>query len=75
MARVFVAFRSFLAEDFSRFFLLALFTLYIVNLVAAEALRSFLELVVRPDPEFKFDTVLQWGKHVDETRRGKRTIW
>lgn len=32
MAKVLVAFRSFFAEDFSRFFFDALWTLYIVNL-------------------------------------------
>jgi hypothetical protein len=32
MASVFVALRSFFAEDFSRFFFDALLTLYIVNL-------------------------------------------
>lgn len=43
MAKVFVAFLSFLADDFSRFFRLALFTLYIVNLVAFDAFLSFFD--------------------------------
>lgn len=43
IARVFVALRSFLAELFSLFFLLALLALYIVNLEPDEAFfRSFL---------------------------------
>lgn len=45
MANVFVAFLSFFADDFSRFFLLALFTLYMVNLAAADAFLSFLDPV------------------------------
>lgn len=45
MASVFVAFLSFFAEDFSRFFLLALLTLYMVNLAAAEAFFSFFDPV------------------------------
>lgn len=47
MANVFVAFLSFFADDFSRFFLLALFTLYMVNRAAAEAFLSFLDPVDR----------------------------
>lgn len=44
IARVFVALRSFLAELFSLFFLLALLALYIVNLDPADAFfRSFLQ--------------------------------
>lgn len=44
IARVFVALRSFLAELFSLFFLLALFALYIVNLDPDDAFfRSFLQ--------------------------------
>lgn len=43
IASVFVAFLSFLAEDFSLFFLLALFTLYMVNRAAAEAFFSFFD--------------------------------
>lgn len=44
MAKVLVALRSFFAELFSLFFLLALFALYIVNLEPEEAFfRSFLE--------------------------------
>lgn len=43
MAKVFVAFLSFLAVDFSLFLRLALLTLYIVNLAPAEAFRSFLD--------------------------------
>lgn len=45
MARVFVAFLSFLADDFSRFFRLALFTLYMVKrlLPSEVVLYSFFE--------------------------------
>jgi len=45
IAKVFVAFLSFLAEDFSRFFRLALFTLYMVKrlLPSVVVLYSFFE--------------------------------
>ena len=44
IAKVFVAFRSFFAELFSLFFLLALLALYIVNLEPEDAFfRSFLD--------------------------------
>jgi hypothetical protein len=60
MANVFVAFLSFLADDFSRFLRLALFTLYMVNRAAAVAFRSFLDPVdlSRPDPVFIVDTTV-----------------
>lgn len=45
IASVLVAFLSFFAVDFSLFFRLALLTLYIVNLAAADALRSFFDPV------------------------------
>lgn len=44
IARVFVALRSFFAELFSLFFLLALLALYIVNLDADAFFRSFLQV-------------------------------
>lgn len=61
IASVFVAFRSFFADDFSRFFRLALFTLYIVKRAAADAFLSFLDPVdlSRADPEFIVATVLK----------------
>lgn len=50
MANVFVAFLSFRADDFSRFFRLALFTLYMVKRLplSAACLYSFFEH--RPEP-------------------------
>lgn len=61
MARVFVAFLSFFADDFSRFFLLALFTLYIVKRAAADAFLSFLDPVdlSLADSVLIVDTVLK----------------
>lgn len=59
MASVFVAFLSFLADDFSLFFLLALFTLYIVNRAAVVALFSFFDPVDLAEPEFMVLTVLK----------------
>lgn len=69
MARVFVAFLSFLAEDFSLFFRLALFTLYIVNLAAAVAFLSFFDPVFRSLSTAASDmvhTVLQQQKNFRE---------
>lgn len=61
IARVLVAFLSFFADDFSLFFRLALFTLYIVNRAAADAFLSFLDPVdlSRADPELIVATVLK----------------
>lgn len=61
IANVLVAFLSFFADDFSLFFLLALFTLYIVNLAAVVAFFSFFDPVdlALPDPALMDATVLK----------------